>query len=225
MKKIALFLFMFIGFFVAADAQTKTIHVVPDNAKIYVNGSEVGTGMYVIKFSRRDEFVLLKFEAPGYKTKTFRLTREDPRKTIAYKLYQDEAEMNSVGSGEGMDVANKFFTVNCKKGMTEDVVWRRLMNIAINNFETVEIRDKAAGWIRTAWAEEKFSNQIVRTRLEIRLQSLEDDEQSYRVKVSSEIADEDECGSNEQCFNKYDRVLKKYESVISELQTTLGSNM
>lgn len=225
MKKIALFLFMFIGFFVAADAQTKTIHVVPDNAKIYVNGSEVGTGMYVIKFSRRDEFMVLKFEAAGYKTKTVRLAREDPRKTISYRLSQDEALMNSVGSGEGVDVANKFFTVNCKKGMTEDVVWRRLMNIAINNFETVEIRDKAAGWIRTAWATEEFSNQIVRTRLEVRLQELEDGDLSYRVRVSSEIADREDCGSNEQCFNKYDRVLKKYESVISELQTTLGSNM
>ena len=54
--------------------------------------------------------------------------------------------------------------------MTEDVIWKRLMNIAVNNFENVEVRDKAAGWIRTAWVQTKFAYQVVRTRLEIRLQ-------------------------------------------------------
>lgn len=225
MRKITILFLMFMGMQLAMAGPVKTIHVVPDNAKIYVNGSEVGTGMYTIKFSGRDEFMILKFEAVGYQPKTVRLMKEDPRKTISYRLTQDEAAMNSVGAGEGMDIANKFFSVNCKQGMSEDVVWRRLMNIAINNFENVEVRDKAAGWIKTGWTFEEFGNQIVRTRLEIRLQTLEEGELAYRVKVYSEIADLEECGRNEQCFQKYDRVLKKYGQVISELQTTLGSNL
>ncbi|MDR1526851.1 MAG: hypothetical protein LBS46_04165, partial [Dysgonamonadaceae bacterium] len=83
--------------------------------------------------------------------------------------------------------------------------------------------DKAAGWIKTAWINTSFLYQIVRTRLEIQVQFTGEDELAYRVRISSEIADKD-CGTNNQCFGKYDRILKKYEQVISELQTSLGSN-
>ena len=124
-----------------------------------------------------------------------------------------------------MDLANRNFTITCKKDMTPEVVWKRLMNIAINNFENVEIRDQSAGWIRTGWAISQFGSgeerQAVRTRLEIRLQFAGEGELAYRVKLTSEIAEGD-CYA-EECFIPYDRLLKKYENVISELQTTLGT--
>lgn len=215
--------FALIGFGIMANAQKKTVYVVPETAKIFYNGHEVGNGSYEIKFSRKEDFVMLKFEAPGYITKTVKLFKNNPKKTISYELFVDEAMQNSIGSSEGVDLANKFFTVTCKKGMTEDVVWKRLMNIAVSNFENAEVRDKAAGWIRTAWLNTSFLYQIVRTRMEIQLQFTGEDELAYKVRISSEIADKD-CGTNNQCFVKYDRILKKYEQVISELQTSLGSN-
>ena len=130
---------------------------------------------------------------------------------------------NSIGADDVGDLANKYFTITCKQGMSEDVVWKRLMNIAITNFENVEIRDKEAGWIKTGWINTYFAYQIVRTRMEIQLQFTEKNELSYRVRISSEIADKD-CGVNDQCFTKYSRILRKYEQVVSELQTSLGSN-
>jgi hypothetical protein len=223
MKKILMIVFALIGFGIMANAQKKTVYVVPETAKIFYNGHEVGNGSYEIKFSRKEDFVMLKFEAPGYITKTVKLFKNNPKKTISYELFVDEAMQNSIGSSEGVDLANKFFTVTCKKGMTEDVVWKRLMNIAVSNFENAEVRDKAAGWIRTAWLNTSFLYQIVRTRMEIQLQFTGEDELAYKVRISSEIADKD-CGTNNQCFVKYDRILKKYEQVISELQTSLGSN-
>ena len=176
-----------------------------------------------MKFGRHDDFVMLKFEAPGYITKSVKLFKNNPKKTVSYELFVDEAERNSIGAGEGMDLANKYFTVTCKKGMSEEVVWKRLMNIAVSNFENVEVRDKAAGWIRSAWIKSSFLYQTVRTRLEIQLQFTGEEELAYKVKLSSELADK-YCGTSDQCFVKYDRVLKKYEQVISELQTSLGSN-
>jgi hypothetical protein len=166
---------------------------------------------------------MLKFEAPGYITRTVKLFKNNPKKTVSYELFVDEAMQNSIGAEEGVDLANNYFTVVCKKGMTEDVIWKRLMNIAITNFEQVEVRDKAAGWIKTAWKKESFLYQTVRTRLEIQIQFTGEDEIAYKVKISSELADND-CGTNDQCFVKYDRVLKKYSEVIQELQTSLGSN-
>ena len=206
-----------------AFAQKKTVYVIPETAKIFYNGHEVGNGSYQVKFSRDDDFVILKFEAPGYIARTVKLFKNNPKKTISYELFVDEAEQNSMGAGDGIDLANKFFSVTCKKGMSEDEVWKRLMNVAVTNFENVEVRDKSAGWIRTAWANNFFLYQTVRTRLEIQLQFTGENELAYRVKISSEIA-EKECGNNNQCFSKYDRILKKYEQVISELQTSLGSN-
>lgn len=228
-KKITLIL-SFIALFGAVIApqislakEKKTVHVTPETAKIYYNGQEVGNGTYTVVFGRNEDFVVLKFEAPGYITRTVKLFKNNPKKTVAYDLYVDEAFNGSMGSEEGVDLANKFFSITCKKGMTEDIAWKRLMNIAVTNFENVEVRDKSAGWIKTGWVNTTFAYQIVRTRLEIQVQFTEENELSYRVKISSEIADKD-CGTSNQCFSKYNRILRKYEQVISELQTSVGSN-
>lgn len=206
-----------------ASAQRKKVFVIPENAKIFYNGQEVGNGSYDIKFSRNEDFVILKFEATGYITKTVKLFKNNPNKTVSYTLSEDEAMLSSVGGDEDVDVANKTFTITCKDGMDQDIVWKRLMNIAIRYFENVEVRDKSAGWIKTGWNRTSFAYQVVRTRLEIRLAFTDSDKLSYDVKLSSEIADKD-CGTSDQCFSKYDRILKKYEQLISEIQTSLGSN-
>ncbi|MBR1787357.1 MAG: hypothetical protein IJ756_09405 [Paludibacteraceae bacterium] len=204
----------------------KTIHVTPDNATIYLNGNEVGTGSYTVKFDRHTEFVMFKLVAPGYKTRTVKLLRDNPKETIEYKLQQDEALLQSVGSSDGVDIANKWMSVVCKKGLTEDKVWRRLMSVAVDNFENVEVRDKAAGWIKTAWKDTKFeSGQLVRTRLEIRISvNGDDDELTYKIKLSSEINEDYNDCYDDQCFEKYPRVLKKFYDVINDLQSSLGSN-
>ena len=226
MKKIIVLIiatFLSFCFTTTLSAQKKTIFVTPETAKIYYNGHEVGSGTYTIKFKKKEDFAVLKFEAPGYIPRTVKLFRNNPKNTISYELFPDEAMRNSVGAEEGMDLANKLFSVTCKQDMTEDIAWKRLMNIAINNFENVEVRDKEAGWIKTGWVNTTFAYQIVRTRMEIRLQFTGENELSYTVRIYSEIADRD-CGTDDQCFVKYDRVLKKYEAVISELQTSIGSN-
>lgn len=208
-------------------AQKKTIHITPDNAKIYVDGSEVGNGSYTLKFNKSTDFYILKFECPGYITKQVKLFKTNPDKTIAYKMAKDEFFLNSIGpsgnaNGEdAIDVANKWFQVSARSGMTEDKVWKRLMAIANNNFENVEVRDKAAGWIRTAWARTTFSSQVVRTRLEIKVNTDEEDEVTYKVKIYSEVNNDIEC-MGDDCFEKTDRVLKKYVDVINELQNKLN---
>lgn len=208
-------------------AQTKKIHITPDKAKIYVDGNEVGNGTYTVKFNRKTDFFMLKFECPGYITRQVKLLKSNPDKTIAYKMEKDEFYLNSVGpSGnangeEAIDVANRWFEVSVRGGMTEDKIWKRLMAIATKNFENVEVRDKAAGWIRTAWARTTFERQIVRTRLEIKVNTDIDEEISYKVKIYSELNNDIEC-SGEDCFEKSDRVLKKYIDVINELQNKLN---
>ena len=209
------------------SAQTKTIHVTPDNAKIFVDGSEVGNGTYTLRFNLKTDFFMLKFMCPGYITKQVKLFKNNPNKTIAYKLAKDEAFMNSIGpSGnpggeEAIDLANKWFEVTVRGGLDEDKIWKKLMSIANRNFDNVEIRDKAAGWIRTAWTRTTFESQVVRTRLEIKLNTDSDDEIIYKVKIYSELNNDIEC-SGDECFEKYERVLKKYVDLINELQNKMN---
>ncbi len=83
----------------------------------------MGTGSYTYKFKRGEDFVMLKFEAPGYLKRTVRLFKDNPQKTVAYKLYEDEAMLQSSGSEDGIDIANKNFSITCREGMSEDMVW------------------------------------------------------------------------------------------------------
>jgi len=206
-------------------AIVKKVYVVPEKAKIFYNGHEVGNGTYDVKFKDDEDFAVMKFECPGYITRTVKLFKENPKNTISYDLFVDEAMLNSVGAEDGLDLANKYFTITCKKDMDEDIVWKRLMNIAVTNFENVEVRDKGAGWIRTAWHEDPFTYQVVRTRMEIQLQFADTEQKTYRVKLWSEIADKDCVGYGDECYVKYNRVLRKFAQVISELQVSLGSNL
>ncbi|MCR5193461.1 MAG: hypothetical protein K6D59_09170 [Bacteroidales bacterium] len=212
----------------ALGKNEKTIIVTPENAKIFINGQEVGNGSYTYKFDRKTDFIILKFEAPGYiSRKNIRLLKDNPKQTISYTLYEDEAFKNSVGSGDGVDIANKWMTVTCKKGMTEDKVWRRLMSVAVDNFENVEVRDKAAGWIKTAWHEDTFndSGQKVRTRLEVRIMVGGEDENelSYKIRISSEKNEDINC-TGDECYEKYPRVLRRFYDVINDMQSSLGAN-
>ena len=97
------------------------------------------------------------------------------------------------------------------------------MSIAVNNFDNIEVRDKDAGWIKTGWVITKFPDQVVRTRLEVRMSFVGDGRISYRVRLDSQIKDGDCRGNN--CYVKYDRLLTKYSDVIQQLTTSVGSDI
>ena len=133
---------------------------------------------------------------------------------------RDEAMANSVGGEDGVDIANKFFIIKAKDELTEMDVWKRIVNVASNHFENIETMDKDAGWIKTAWVYDDFPGQSVRTKLEIRSQYSTDDKLTYKVKVYSEISESNT--KKDEAFEQYDRVLRKYNDLVNELQTTIG---
>lgn len=221
MRKILLILSLLcLGYMTSCAAKKITINVIPETANIYVDGQMVGTGSYQVKFDKNTDFFVVKAEAPGYITKTYRLRKDNPKNTVLYNLPEDEAMAASVGSEDGVDIANKWFDVTCRKGLTEDKIWKRLMSVCTNYFDNIEVRDKAAGWIKTSWRLSQYKYQTVRTRLEVRMSFTDEDVISYRVRVSVQIKDNDCRGEN--CFKTYDRVLRTFEPMIQELQTSVG---
>lgn len=204
----------------ASAAKKVTINVIPETAKIYVDGQMVGTGSYQVKFDRNTDFYVIKVAENGYITRTYRLRKDNPKNTVLYTLPEDEAFNASTGGEDGIDIANRWFDVTCRKDMTEDVVWKRLMSVCTNYFDNIEVRDKTAGWIKSSWRLTKFAYQTVRTRMEVRMSFTDEDVLSYRVRISVQIKDND-C-NGQSCYKNYDRVLRTFEPLIQELQTSVG---
>lgn len=201
-------------------AKKVTIHTEPSNATIMIDGAVVGNGNYTVKFNRKTDFYMVKVSAPGYLTKSFRLLKSNPNNTVLYRLSPDEAMQNSRnGEDAGMDMANKWFEIVCAKGATEDEIWKRLINVSLNYFDNIEIRDKEAGWIRSGWKTTTFSEQVVRTQMEVRVSFNSSENLSYKVRIVSEIRDKNQNSMN---YTKYDRVLNQYIPLIDELQTSIA---
>ena len=215
MKKILFLTTLFLGLSLSCSAQffgkTKTINVIPDKAKIIVGGAKIGQGTADITITRQD-YVMIKLSYPGYVDRTVRVYKSDKRNTFTFTLEEDEAFSASEASS---DLANKYMTVNVREGLSSDMVWKRLILTISDLFPNLEISDKEAGWIRSAWEIERFAYVTIRTRIEIKEQ-LGQDTPRYKVRLQSEIAS-NECGTHDECFKAWDRVLKTYNESITDL--------
>lgn len=195
----------------SAQGKAKTINVVPDKAKIIMGGAEVGQGSYSLRMGKQD-YVMLRLTCPGYVDRVVRVYRNDKRNAITFTLEEDEAFSASEASS---DLANKYMTVVVREGLTSDVVWKRLILTISDLFPNLEVNDKEAGWIRSSWEVERFAYVTVRTRIEIK-EIMGSDTPRYRVRLQSEIAS-NECGTHDECFKAWDRVLKTYNQSINDL--------
>lgn len=202
-------------------AKKITIHTQPENATISIDGAVVGNGTYTVKFEKKVDFYMVKVSAPGYLTKSFKLLKSNPNNSVLYKLSLDEAMQSSRGGEDaGLDMANRWFDIVCGKNVSEDEIWKRLIGVSLNYFDNIEIRDKEAGWIRTGWKTTTFTEQVVRTQMEVRVSFNGGGDNSYRVKITSEIRDKNQPGV--QSYTKYDRVLNSFTPLIEELQTSVA---
>ena len=199
----------------AQSKKVKSINVIPDNARIIIAGSEVATGQYNLTMGKAD-FVLIKFSAPGYIDKTVRVFKTDKSTALVFRLEEDAAYF---ASDEGSDLANKTMRIVVRKGISADEVWKRITYYITDQFPNMEITDKSAGWIRSAWNTETFPYATVRTRIEIKEMPGMDD-LTYRIELQSQIAWRS-CGLNDQCFSKWERILKKYKKAVEDLKNSV----
>ena len=216
MKKVLLLVVAILGVSFSAMAQKgKTINVVPDQAKIILQGAEVGQGLYELIMGKQD-YVMLKLTCPGYVDRTVRVYKKDKRKSITFTLDEDESYL---ASEPNSDLANKNMTVMVREGLNADMVWKRMILTISDLFPNLEINDKSAGWIRTSWEVQRFAYVTIRTRIEVK-ERVGMDDLSYRVRLQSEISP-NECGNHDQCYKAWDRVLKKYNQSIMDLVNSL----
>ena len=226
MKKIVLILVTIICIGITASSQglqreyIKTVLIIPADAEILVNNEPVGKGKYDVSFEGRDK-VLLTFSRVGYESASYYLLRSNIEQTVTYQLDKDEAYENSLGGETAVQYANRWVPITVRQGLTEDEVWRRMMSIVRENFEQVEKSDKSSGWIKTFPAITPYKLSDVRTSLEI-APSYSTGELQYKVRLSFEKRRK---GSGDEGWVKYDRMLKIYKDVISNLLNSVGDGM
>jgi len=125
------------------------------------------------------------------------------------KLEPDEAFTSSVST----DISNVDITIEAKGNDS----WKSLVNIILSYFDVIELSDKETSYLRTAWSVQTFKSGVVRTRIIVK-----NAENGYKVKLVSEVSYATNATvKNDEAFQQWDRVLRKYESIITELKSRL----
>jgi hypothetical protein len=214
------------------------INVLPEDAKIFVDGKEVGKGNYSIKIplGKCTEVLIVK---PSFVTERYDLCNQtdvqQPDPAYSIKMKEDEAYQQS----EESSIANKNFSVTPEGAISPAESWKKLVSIIQTRFDEIETIDASTNYLKTNWVGKTFNkgsafSSMIRTRVIITNGGTNN---SYNIKIQSEISKADsDCSrasSNgdsgqrhltatmDECFEPVDRILRKYSDLISEIQRRL----
>jgi len=205
----------------AITAQTVQISASEADAKIIVDGQILGTGNAKIKVPK-NSCVNVKVQKSGYlryeQTFCNKKGMAEPPKKQFFDMKKDDAEEASIKT----DQANIDFSIEINKSQDVSEVWKRANQIVTDYFDAIEVADKETSYLRTSWSIQSFQQNTIRTRLIIKLSKSEP--LTYKVKLVSEFsgAPLTSVKADEQ-FHDWDRVLRKYQNVISDFTTRLGN--
>lgn len=226
MKQLILAL---LGLCVAIGVSAKDIQIVviPNEATIKVNGSYYGEGSAVLKIKKND-FVSLECSSPGYETLNTRIYGNDDRKTIEIKLKEDMLLKQTLESS----VANNFFSVKVNKDLyTDDPTtgkrnsenaWKMAHSVLLKYFDEIMTSDAASGFIQTPWLYKNYveAGKTLRCRVTIKESNIGGD-LTFQIKMASEMAPI-QGRSREESFLETNRIMKEFDTLISEFQSRLG---
>ncbi len=214
-------------FTVCAWGKNIKIVVIPSEATIKVNGSYYGDGSAVLKIKKND-FVSLECSCPGYETLNTRIYGNDDRKTIEVKLKEDMLLKQTTESS----VANNFFSVKVNKSLYSDDptsgkrnsenAWKMAHSVLLNYFDEIMTSDAASGFIQTPWLYKNYveAGKTLRCRVTIKESNIGGD-LTFQIKMTSEMAPIQGRG-REESFFETNRIMKEFETLISEFQSRLG---
>lgn len=223
------FILAMLGLLIAGSMFAKDIKIVviPTEATIKVNGSYYGDGSAVLKIKKND-FVSLECSCPGYETLNTRIYGNDERKTIEIKLKEDMLLKQTTESS----VANNFFSVKVNKNLyTDDPVtgkrnsenaWKMAHSVLLKYFDEIMTSDAASGFIQTPWLYKNYveAGKTLRCRVTIKESNIGGD-LTFQIKMASEMAPI-QGRSREESFLETNRIMKEFETLISEFQSRLG---
>ncbi len=202
-----------------AQPFTKNVSIscAESDAVIYANGKEMGKGTASVVVPKNST-VVLEAKKNGYldyKTYFYNM-KNQPKPPATFHIIMDKDD--SYDASSTSDIAN--VDVEIKTSKSEDEAWKLLNIIITGSFDNIETQDKNNGYLRTTWVLQNFKQNTVRTKIILKLSSISP--LAYKVKLISEYSGKPGTSvKNDESFKPWDRVLRKYTDVISEMQTRL----
>ena len=221
LKYIAIMLLAFLMTSVSTEVfagkKKMIISTSENDAKITVDGVAMGSGQVNIVVLD-NSCVTVKAEKVGFLTQTVTFCNRKSAAKLPKSYYIEMVRADSYDASIQLDIANVDMEVRTEKSY--DDAWRLLNQIVVGYIDAIEITDKETGYIRTSWEVQSFTQNTIRTRIIVKLGS--DDPLSFKVKLVSEISQSPLTSvKSDELFREWDRVLRKYANLMSEVQSRL----
>lgn len=219
MKKI-LITSLFISLFQFGYNQTVTINTSEPDAKIIVDGQNLGSGILQVKVPK-DACINVKIEKPGFLKYEQVYCNKKGMTPPPKKQYFDMKRDDAVEASVKTDQANVDFAVEINPKFDQTNAWKLATQIVTDYFDAIEVADKETSYMRTAWSIQTFQQNTIRTRFIIKLGN--SDPLTYKVKLVSEASGVNGTSVKaDELFREWDRVLRRYQNIISDFATRLG---
>lgn len=201
------------------DAQKTNITTSEPDAQILVNGQKVGVGSFMLKLDKKDCYNIRAVK-PGYlryeSTLCGKKAGPEAPSTLFFDMQKDDSEVASIQT----DQANVDFEIIVNDELNDESAWQLVHQIVTDYFDAIEVSDRDTSYLRTAWAVQSFSQNTVRSRLIIKLSK--NNPLTYKVKLNSEASgDALTSVKADERFRPWDRVLRKYENIVSDFATRI----
>lgn len=219
MKKIFILSLLFVLTQVAFGFDKKVkISSSEQDANIFVDGQLAGTGSVELRIEK-GTCVNVKVEKMGFviEERTFcdQKNQPEPNKSEYIRMTVDEAFTASSSS----DIAN--VDISLKPSKEELEAWQLISRIVTSYFDVIETTDRETGYLRTSWVAQNFNGSVVRSRCIVKLGNTSPLE--YKVKLVSEYTNtKGATVKADEVFKEWDRILRKYEGLIPEMQSRVG---
>jgi hypothetical protein len=188
-----------------------------NDAKIYVDGVESGSGQVNIVVLD-NSCVTVRTEKTGYLVQTVTFCNKNNAAELPKSYYIQLKRDDSYDASIQTDIANIDMEVRSGKPYADS--WKLLNQIVVSYIDAIEITDKETGYIRTSWEVQSFSQNTIRTRIIVKLGS--ESPLSFKIKLVSEYSTSPLTSvKSDELFRDWDRVLRKYANLMSELQSRL----
>jgi len=220
MRKLFTLLSIFVlsaSMVMAFDKKVK-ISTSEQDANIFVDGQLAGTGSVELKIEK-GTCVNVKVEKVGFvveeRTLCDQKNQPEPNKSEYIRMTVDEAFTASSSS----DIAN--VDISLKPSKDELEAWQLISRIVTSYFDVIETTDRETGYLRTSWVAQNFNGSVVRSRCIVKLGNTSPLE--YKVKLVSEYTNaKGATVKADEVFKEWDRILRKYEGLIPEMQSRVG---
>lgn len=221
MKKITLAVLLSLSINLLNAQMFVKVNTSETDAKIFVDGQHLGTGNYKVKVPY-DNCVNVRVEKPGFLTYDENYCNKPKQSKPPKSKYFEMKKDDALEASSKSDQANVDFSVEVNNKMDVIAVWKLATQIVTDYFDAIEISDRETSYLRTSWNVQSFAQNTIRTRFIIKLSN--SNPLTYKIKLVSEYSG----GTNtsvksDERFHEWDRVLRKYQNIISDFQTRLGN--